>query len=221
MRSIVAILPAYNEVARVGAAVRALRDFCDEVIVVDDGSTDETAAEAGRAGARVVRLKRNKGKGAALAAGAAAARDAAVVLFADADLAGSAASLRALVAPVRSGAADLAIGAPPASGPSGFGLVERFARWGIGRLGGRRMERPISGQRAMRAEVLTDCHLDPGFGVDAGLTIDALRAGYRVVEVPVFFTHNRTGRTARGFAHRARQGLDIAAAFARRIGRRR
>jgi glycosyltransferase involved in cell wall biosynthesis len=220
MTRVVAILPAYNEAVRVGAAVAALRDFCDEVVVVDDGSTDETAAEAGRAGARVLKLKRNQGKGAALAAGAAAATDAAVVLFADADLAGSAEALRAIVDPVRTGTADLAIAAPPSGGPSGFGLVERFARWGIGRLSGRRMERPISGQRAMRAEVLADCHLDAGFGVDAGITVDALRAGYRVVEVPVSFTHNRTGRTARGFAHRARQGLDIAAAFARRIGRR-
>ncbi|HEV2952100.1 MAG TPA: glycosyltransferase family 2 protein, partial [Actinomycetota bacterium] len=56
-----------------------------------------------------------------------------------------------------------------------------------------------------------------GFGVEVGMTIDAVRAGFRVVEIPIEgLSHRPTGRGVRGFAHRARQGADILAAVAAR-----
>jgi len=221
---VTAVVPARNESGRVGATVAALLGIegVSDVVVVDDGSTDGSAAEAEAAGARVIRLPRSRGKGAALDEGV-AATDAEVIMLVDADLAGSARALAAVLGPVLDGEADLAIAAPPrAGGPSGFGLVESFARWGIERLAARRLDRPLSGQRAVRREVLGSIgRFAPGFGVDTGFTLDALRAGYRVIEVPCSFTHAATGRDAAGFLHRARQGADVARALAVRTVRRR
>src|SRR5262245_24313351 len=98
---------------------------------------------------------------------------------------------------------------------SGFGLVEGLAGWGIRRSTGRRMDRPLSGQRAIRREA-GSMGFARGFGVETAFTIDALRAGYRVVEVPCEITHARTGRDPAGFAHRARQGVDVVRALASR-----
>lgn len=214
---IVALVPARNEVDRVGQAVRALRELTDEVVVVDDGSTDGTASAALAAGATVLRLGRSIGKGGALEGALRRLPPADVWLFADADLGASARELRVVLDPVLSGRADLAIATfPPARG-GGFGLVKRGAARAIGALTGFRAAEPLSGQRAIRADVLAACRpLARGFGVETAMTIDALRAGFRVLEVPAALTHRPTGRSLRGFAHRARQGLDIALAVASR-----
>ena len=221
---VAAVVPAHNEALRIAGTVRALLAISgvDEVIVVDDGSGDVTGELAARAGARVVRLPRNEGKGGALAAGV-AATEAPILLLADADLEDSAGNLGVLIRPLLEGSADVAIAAPlRAGGPSGFGLVEGLAGWGIERLTGRKMERPLSGQRAVRAEVVRAVGgFAPRFGAEAAFTIDAVRAGYRVVEVPCEIRHARTGRDPAGFAHRARQGMDVALRLAERWRRRR
>jgi glucosyl-3-phosphoglycerate synthase len=220
---VAAVVPARNEAARVAATVRALLGIpsVDEVIVVDDGSADATANEAERAGARVIRLPRNEGKGRALDAGVAGS-GAEILLLADADLEASAGNLGIVLAPVLEGSADVAIAAPPrTAGPSGFGVVERFARWGVARLTGRTMDRPLSGQRAIRRAVLASTgRFAAGFGAETALTVDALQAGYRVVEVPCAISHARTGRDPAGFLHRGKQGLDVARALAARRRRR-
>lgn len=83
------VIPAYNEAERIGAVLEPVlaAPSVHEVIVVDDGSTDDTAAVAAQYGVKVVRLPENKGKGAALAAGAREAKGD-VLLFLDADLTG-------------------------------------------------------------------------------------------------------------------------------------
>ena len=69
------IIPAYREAGRIAAVVEGVKAFVSDVIVVDDGSPDETASQAERAGARVVRHPLNRGKGAALDTGFRAARE--------------------------------------------------------------------------------------------------------------------------------------------------
>jgi hypothetical protein len=195
---VLALVAARDEAERVGATVTALRDLpgVAEVLVVSDGSGDDTAARALDAGAHCLDLPRNIGKGGALNAGLAAlmgrvaervSPEPAALLLADADLADSAARLDRLLAPVLAGDADLAIAdLPPQQGAGGFGLAMGLARQGMVRVAGRRMSEPLSGQRAVRWEVLPALlPFAPGFGVEVAMTMDALRAGLRVVEVPV------------------------------------
>ncbi|TRO62034.1 glycosyltransferase family 2 protein [Candidatus Bathyarchaeota archaeon] len=82
-----AVIPAYNEEKYVGGVVKDVKKHCDRVIVVDDGSRDETAKTAEDAGATVLKLSKNKGKGFALRTGTrrAVEEGADILVFIDAD----------------------------------------------------------------------------------------------------------------------------------------
>jgi hypothetical protein len=210
--TIVAIVPAKDRADSVGATVRALRtiDGVDRVVVVDDGSTDATTAEARAAGAEVLRLPANRGKSEAVAAGVAACPDADVFLLIDADVGATARAGAVLLAPVVAGEADLAVGVMPAEvGAGGLGTVKRLARAGIRRACGASLDAPLCGQRAVRAEYLRDLESVARFGLEVAMTIDAVRSGARLVEVEVPMDHRRTGLSLRGFVHRGRQGADV------------
>jgi hypothetical protein len=210
--SVVAVVAARNEAATVGATVAALLGLreVDRVLVVDDGSRDATATEARAAGATVLRLPRNRGKGAAVRAAVDVTPDAGVYLLVDGDVGASAAASRSLLQPVIDGDADMTVGVLPAAGKQGgFGLVRDLSGTGAARAAGWRPTAPLSGQRAIRAGVLRDLDLAPGFGLETALNIDAVRTGARVVEVPVVMEHRHTGRGPRGFGHRAAQGADV------------
>jgi hypothetical protein len=147
-------------------------------------------------------------------AGLDGAEASAVFVLCDADLGPSAAELGALVAAVERDECDLAVGAFRHRRGGGFGVTLGFARWAIERRCGYRAEAPISGQRAMRARVLRDVlPLASGFGLETGMSIDAVRAGYRLREIELDLTHRVTGRSLGGFLHRGRQLLDIARAY--------
>jgi hypothetical protein len=135
-------------------------------------------------------------------------------LLADADLGVSAAGLSGLLDEVLAGRADLAIASFPTLGGGGFGIVKRFSARAIGALCGFEAREPLSGQRAITAACLEAVRpLAGGFGVETAMTIDAVRAGFRVAEIPIeHLTHRATGRSWRGFLHRGRQGADIARA---------
>ena len=217
------IVTARNEAERLGATLRALREtFADAVMwVADDGSTDATAAIAIEAGARVVSTPKPLGKGgtATLAAEAVLAEGDPTVLLADADLGASAAMLAPLVAAVSDpgAAAELAIATFARRIGGGFGLGVGVSRWAIQRATGRTMQAPMSGQRAMRPGVLPQLlPFAHGFGIETGMTIDALRKGLSVVEIPLDLEHRATGKTLAGFSHRARQANDALRAYASR-----
>jgi len=96
----------------------------------------------------------------------------------------------------------------------GFGVALGFARWAIRRLCGAAPAAPISGQRAMRPEVLREAlPFADGFGMEIGITVDAVRAGYRIHEYELDLEHRATGRSVSGFAHRAAQLRDFARAY--------
>jgi Glycosyl transferase family 2 len=231
------IIPAFNEAERVGATVRAAAGLpgADLVVVVDDGSADDTAAVAARAGARVVRHARNRGKAAALETGAEAVRllesagvngaasaasaDEATpryLMFLDADLGETAAQAGPLAEPVRRGTADMTIAVfSNRVRRGGFGIVTATAGAGIERATGWRPAQPVNGQRCLtRAAFEAALPLAAGWGVETGLTIDVLRRGLRITEVEVALAHRATGQDWRSQVHRGRQLTDIARALA-------
>lgn len=217
------VVAAHNEADRIGATLDALKQAMPEarVWVADDASTDGTAQVALLAGAEVIGRRRAQGKGANVTAAAEAmlseVREPEVVLLCDGDLGASAGELATLVERVRSGGCDLAIAAFKLRVGGGFGIALRASRWAIRRRSGYEAGAPISGQRAMRFEVLRAVlPFAAGYGMETGMTIDAVRAGFRVEEVELDLEHRATGRTLGGFAHRGRQLADIARAYVSR-----
>ena len=201
------LVAARDEQARINATVTALKAAFPgaDVVVADDGSHDETAKSAARAGARVLPLPR-RGKGQALAA---AEREAPAgrLLLCDADLDGD---LRPLV----DSEADLAIAVFAEKQGGGLGIAKRTARELLRLAAGRELREPLSGQRALSPAARAQCFPTAGgFGVDARMTLDALRAGLTVEEVELPLRHRATGRDLRGFLHRGRQLRDLLLAF--------
>lgn len=213
---VIALVAAKNQADTVADTVVGLWRIAgiDRILVVDDGSTDATAATALAAGARVLRLRDNVGKGGAVAAGAAATPEAWAYLLVDADVGDTASGAAPLLDPVLAGEADMTIGVlPPAGAGRGFGKVRELAAMGIRRATGRPVRAPLSGQRVVLGSLLRRLDPAPRFGLETGLTIDALRDGARVTEIPVVMSHREWGRGPRGLIHRARQGADIARAL--------
>lgn len=207
---------ARNEADLVGDTLDALAAALPgaRLWIADDASADGTAEVAMLHGAQVVSRGRSHGKGGNVTAAAEAALselegEATVLLF-DADLGSSAGALSGLVEAVEAGECDLAVASFARREGGGFGLALGYARRKIEQLCGFRAEAPISGQRAMRSEVLRELlPFAPDFGMEVGMTVDAVRAGFRVVEIELPLEHRATHRTPSGFLHRGRQLRDF------------
>jgi glycosyltransferase involved in cell wall biosynthesis len=225
----VIVVTAHDEADRLPATIAALRAAFPgaEVVVADDGSTDGGADVARRAGARVVRSQRTIGKGGVATLAAREVMDLAlrtdppVFVLCDGDLGESAAQLPELAAAVRRGECDLAVAVFARKVGGGFGFAVGFAHWAIRNLSGLDLRAPISGQRALRGELLpVVVPFAPRFGMEIGMTVDVARAGFRVAEVELDLEHRATGRTWRGFLHRARQLKDFLRVYlSRRLSR--
>lgn len=201
------VIPAYNEASRIGATVRAVWAVPEvkEVLVVDDGSRDETAALAAAAGAKVISFPFCQGKGKALTVGAREAAEE-LVAFLDADLGETARELEKLLFSVKSERAEMAVALFPPSSGAGLGLAKGLARLGLFLFTGLSLKAPLSGQRVLPRWVLPFLFpLPAGFGFEVGLTLKAHRLGLRLEEVPVEMRHRQTGLNLKGFLHRGRQ----------------
>lgn len=221
----VAIVAARNEAGRIGAALNALAVALPgaRMMVADDASTDGTQEEAMRHGAWLIGRRRPHGKGANVTAAAEAAigefDDEVTVLLCDADLGASAGPLATLVEAVESGGCDLAVARFADSRGGGFGIALGYARRAVERACGARLAAPLSGQRAMRLATLRQLlPFADGWGLETGMAIDAVRAGYRVEEIELPLEHRARGRTPAGFVHRAAQLRDIRRAARARAG---
>lgn len=183
------IIPAYNEEKTVGAVVAVAKRWngAHEVIVVDDGSSDRTAEVARSAGARVITLRENVGKGGAMKAGAeSTAAD--VVVFIDADLTGLRVEhLARLADPVLKGEADMTVGIFE-NGRLSTDLAQKFAPF-------------LSGQRAMLRRTLLEI---PGlettrYGVEMAISRHAEKEALRVLRVELEHLAQVTKEEKRGF----------------------
>jgi glycosyltransferase involved in cell wall biosynthesis len=214
------IVAARNEADRIAATIVALRRaFPGAALwVADDASTDGTAEAAIAAGAQVVSRGRPHGKGANVTAAAEAALSAdpppRLFLLCDGDLGASAAALAPLVEAVERGECDLAVATFSRRAGGGFGVALGFARWAVRRLCGLEADAPISGQRALRADVLRAAlPFARGYGMEIGMSVDAVRAGYSLREYELDLSHRASGRSLAGFAHRGAQLRDFARVY--------
>lgn len=214
---IVCLIPAFNEQQRIASTVQAVRTIphIDKVVVVDDGSDDQTGTVAQQAGAELLTLSENLGKGQALNSGW-HKYPADIYLFLDADLETSARQAAKLITPVANNEADMTIAdfqgkqTGESKKPMGFGAAKNLARWGIKRFTGFTTHSPLSGQRCLTSQLLKTLDgVAEDFGVEVDLTIRALRYGFRVQEIPVEMAHRPTGRGLSGFLHRGRQFLMV------------
>lgn len=211
------IIPCYNEAETIRETIGSVADlrFLEEIIVVDDGSTDETAALAAKEEARVIRFDSNLGKGAALNAGILASRSD-ILLFLDADLGKTAVEGEKLLLPIIFDQADMTIAKFAKEKKSGFGLTKQVAKWGVKYLGGIILNEPISGQRALKRElILPFLPLASDYGIEVDLNIKAAKANWRIREISTLMRHRKTGRDLAGFKHRAKQLSDIVQVFFR------
>lgn len=182
------VIPAFNEAASIAHVVEALRAAAiwKEILVVDDGSSDDTAARAGAARARVVRHPYNKGNGAAVKTGIRAAGGE-FVLIMDGDGQHKPADALKLVS--RLDAYDLVVGAR--RGRTQATLVRRLGNGALNALAGFLTERPIpdltSGFRVARRDCLLEfVHLLPnGFSTPTTTTLAFIKAGYSVAFEPI------------------------------------
>jgi glycosyltransferase involved in cell wall biosynthesis len=194
------VIPAFNEAASIRSVVAGLRAAAPwrDLVVVDDGSTDETAAEAAAAGARVVRHPYNKGNGAAVKTGIrhAEALDAMFVLIVDGDGQHQPDDAVRLVSHLD--AYDLVVGAR--STRTQAGLRRRLGNGVLNWIASYLTERPIldltSGFRAARRECLVEfLHLLPnGFSTPTTTTLAFVKAGYSLRFEPVD-ARQRQGRS--------------------------
>jgi glycosyltransferase involved in cell wall biosynthesis len=223
------VIPAKNESDRIQETVAGATGLpgVDLVVVVDDGSTDDTAGLAGGAGATVVQHSRSRGKAAAMETGAETVRQVEAtatpgtaapprhLLFLDGDLGATAAEAGPLIEPVRAGEADMTIAVfTDRVRQGGHGFVVGLSGAGIERATGWRPAQPLNGQRCLtRAAFELARPLAVGFGVETALTIDLLNLGMRVTEVEVPLAHRATGNDWRAQVHRVRQFADVARAL--------
>ena len=186
------VLPAKNESAAIGSTVAGIRqqypDTAEvEVLVVNDGSTDDTAAVAAAAGARVVHHPYSKGNGAAIKTGARAAQGE-VLVFMDADGQHDPADIPRLLDQLSQGH-DMVVGARQKGSQASVGrglangLYNRLASW----MTGHKVEDLTSGFRAVRADKFREfLYLLPnGFSYPTTSTMAFFRAGYSVAYIPI------------------------------------
>ena len=215
------LIPAYNEEDIIAETIEAAHRIpgVNKVIVVNDGSTDQTAQYAQKAGASVISTERNRGKGAALNLGLPLV-DTDYLLLLDADLGATAFEGKKLLEAVIKGQGDLVIGRfPTKKRKSGFGLVLTFACRIIRRFTGLNLSAPLSGQRALNQKALRALggRFAEGFGVEVAMILDLAREGLIIKEIPVAMAHRQTKRDLPGFLHRGRQFFDVCAVVIQRL----
>lgn len=185
-----ALVPAYQAEGTVGRVVRGVLACVPRVLVVDDGSTDRTGEEAERAGASVLRLPANRGKGAALRAGLARIleTDATHVAFLDADGQHDSADLPRLLAAAAAGE-DFVIGSRMGEGEAIPAYRLRTNEIGskiLSRMTGLEVEDAQSGFRVISADVLRPLRLNArGYIIETEILLKAARHLKRFAHVPV------------------------------------
>jgi glycosyltransferase involved in cell wall biosynthesis len=207
------ILPAYNEEIAIGSMVHLAKLYADNVIVVDDGSSDRTAEVARKAGAEVIVHKVNKGKGKALKTGfeTALILGADIIVTMDSDGQHNPAEIPKLVAPIIEGEAEMVNGSrylngleknTPAYRRIGQTILDKFTNI----HSGLKITDSQSGFRAFAASTIGKFRFNAeGMAIESEMLADAGNAGFRIKEVGIGVRYDVDGSTKKPVSH----GLEV------------
>lgn len=209
---VIAAIPCYNEEQFIGDVVRRTSQYVDQVIVVDDGSSDRTAEVAEAAGATVIRHKVNRGPGGAYRTCLKAARDneAEILITLDGDEQHNPDELPRLLQPLLDGEADLVVG----SRFLGQYEVPRYRKVGIDiitflyNVGSKgKVVDAQSCYRGYNRKALEGlCVTENGFGFSVELLVQARRNGLRIAEVPISCIYHEASHSMNPVTH----GIEVA-----------
>ncbi len=197
----VVIIPAYNEEKTIGEVVKEAKGYADEVIVIDDGSTDNTVNVARRTGAKVYSHSVNRGLGPSILDGyrEALKRKADIVIQIDADGQYSTEEIPKLLDPILKERADMVLGSRFSGTIEEMPRTKRFGNKLFSRItsfsAGVKVSDAQTGFRAMRRELLEDVIPTGTYTYTQEMIIRAAREGYRIAEVPVHFKKRKFGKS--------------------------
>lgn len=203
---ILVAMPAYNEEKYIGSLVTKAREYADEVLIVDDGSTDGTPEVARLAGATVIQHKENKGYGAAVQSILAEAKRISpdILVLLDADSQHNPGEIPRLVEPISQGF-DLVIGSRkllrdniPLYRRIGQGVISYFCYI----LSGEKLSDSESGFRVFSRKAVGMLELrEDGMSVSAETIAKAAEKGLKITEIPISITYTRDGSTLNPVRH--------------------
>lgn len=209
---IIAVIPVFNEEDYILDTINGLKKIkiIQDIVVIDDGSTDDTLNKLSEDEVTIIKLNKNYGKGYAIRK-AIKELDYDYIVLLDGDLGESSKEIIKLINPVINDKTDFAIAKfPKPKKKGGVGLVKGLAKFTVLLYTGRKIDTSLSGQRVYKAEVVKNMKFIPDrFGIEVAMTVAALRKGYRVKEINVNMSHRETGRDLKGFLHRGKQFCNI------------
>lgn len=213
---ILVVVPVYNEEDKIKDTIAGLKeiDLIDEIVIVNDGSTDNTKEVIKNLDVTTINLEKNYGKGYAMHI-AIKTYDYDYIAFVDGDLGLTSIELEKLICPVVSGEVDFTIAKFPDKSSAtntkgGFGLVKKLAKNGVYFYTKKEINTSLSGQRVYKKEIMDVMEYIPSrYGIEVAMTIQALNGGFTFKEIPVTMTHRYSERTLKGFKHRGKQFLNI------------
>ncbi len=185
------IIPAYNEEDIITDTLMHLDfEWIKEIIVINDGSEDETLKKALEFPLKIVNFKQNRGKGKAVEEGCQLVTGQVIALL-DADLGKSVQNIEKLVLPVLKDQVDITIADIPIK-LGGLGLVRGLAEKGLNFFYGKKFNSPLSGQRVFKRELLQDLlPFSKRFGLELGMDIDIIKNNWRVKEIKLNLKHKK------------------------------
>jgi len=204
---IIAAIPAYNEEKYIGTIVLKTRQYVDEVIVVDDGSTDNTSNVASLAGATVIRHDKNKGKGATIQRILAEARkkNPDILVLLDADSQHNPSEIPALIKPIMSSDFDIAIGSREqqrSNIPRYRRIGQKVLSYSSRILSGKKVTDSECGFRALSSKAIAELKLkQKGFAIETEMISAATKRGLKIMEVPISAIYTKDGSTLNPMSH--------------------